>query len=87
MKKRTPKSEVLTALILEIFQLNGTLLAAGNQITKPHGMTSARWQIMGAIELAGQPLTVSQIARRMGLTRQAVQRIANVRVLPVSMFS
>ncbi len=77
MKKRTPKSETLTELILEIFQLNGALLLAGNKITKPYGLTSARWQVMGAISLAEQPLTVSQIARRMGLTRQAVQRIAN----------
>ncbi len=32
---------------------------------------------MGAIDLEGRPLTVSQVARRMGLTRQAVQRIVN----------
>lgn len=77
MKKRTPEGEALTALILETFRLNGALLAAGNEITKPHGMTSARWQVMGAIDLTGQSITVSEIARRMGLTRQAVQRIVN----------
>ena len=77
MKKRTPEGEALTALILETFRLNGALLAAGNEITKPYGMTSARWQVMGAIDLTGQPITVSEIARRMGLTRQAVQRIVN----------
>lgn len=77
MLKKTPESELLTDLILETFQLNGSLLDAGNQITKPHGLTSARWQVMGAIDLEGRPLTVSQIARRMGLTRQAVQRIVN----------
>ncbi|MCG8462594.1 MAG: MarR family transcriptional regulator [Holophagales bacterium] len=32
---------------------------------------------MGAIDLAGQALTVAQIARRMGLARQGVQRIVN----------
>ena len=77
MQKRTPEGELLTDLILETFQLNGSLLDAGNQITKPYGLTSARWQVMGAIDLDGRPLTVSQIARRMGLTRQAVQRIVN----------
>ena len=77
MKKRTPESEVLTELILEIFRLNGAMLDAGNRITKPHGLTSARWQVMGAIDLAGQALTVAQIARRMGLARQGVQRIVN----------
>ena len=77
MKKRTTESEVLTELILEVFRLNGAMLEAGNRITKPHGLTSARWQVMGAIDLAGQPLTVAQIARRMGLARQGVQRIVN----------
>ena len=77
MKKRTNEGNTLTQLILEIFQINGELLAAGNKITKPFGLTSARWQVMGAIDLAEQPLTVAQIARRMGLTRQGVQRIVN----------
>ncbi|HET6921484.1 MAG TPA: MarR family winged helix-turn-helix transcriptional regulator [Jiangellaceae bacterium] len=31
-----------------------------------------RWQVLGAIALAHRPLTVPQIARRMGLTRQSV---------------
>jgi DNA-binding MarR family transcriptional regulator len=30
---------------------------------------------MGAVQLASQPLTVAQIARRMGLARQGVRRI------------
>ena len=77
MMKRTSSGEKLTDLVLEIFQLNGALIDAGNAITRPHGLTSARWQVMGAIDLAGSPLTVSQIARRMGLSRQAVQRIVN----------
>ena len=74
---RTPEGEALTAVILETFRLNGALLAAGNKLTKPMGMTSARWQVMGAIDEHGQPLTVAQIARRMGLARQGVQRIVN----------
>ena len=73
--KRTDEGEALTDLILETFRLNGALLAAGNNLTKPMGMTSARWQVMGAIDEEGRPLTVAQIARRMGLSRQGVQRI------------
>lgn len=76
MTERTPSGAALTDLILETFRLNGALLDAGNRIAKPHGLTSARWQVMGAIDLAGRPLTVAQIARRMGLARQGVQRIA-----------
>ena len=77
MNKRTSEGNALTELILEVFRLNGAMLDAGNRLTKPLGLTSARWQVMGAIELSGQPLTVSQIARRMGLARQGVQRIVN----------
>lgn len=77
MKKRTPEGEALTELILETFRLNGAMLEAGNQLTKPLGLTSARWQVMGAIDLAGHSMTVAQIARRMGLARQGVQRIVN----------
>ena len=77
MAERSLAGEALTNLILGIFRLNGVILAVGDRITKPYGLTSARWQVMGAIDLAGQPLTVPQIARRMGLTRQGVQRIIN----------
>ena len=37
----------------------------------------ARWQLLGAIAAAEQPQPVVQLARSMGVTRQAVQRIAN----------
>jgi hypothetical protein len=34
----------LTDLVLEVFRLNGRLLAAGERMTRPSGQTSARWQ-------------------------------------------
>jgi DNA-binding MarR family transcriptional regulator len=64
-----------TALVLEIFRLNGRLLAAGDRLGLPHGLTSARWQVLGA--LAGGPRTAAQIARAMGLARQSVQRLVD----------
>jgi DNA-binding MarR family transcriptional regulator len=72
----TPAGKTLTGLILEVFRLNGRLLATGERLSKPHGLTSARWQVLGAIE--DQPRPVPQIARRMGLARQNVQRLADV---------
>ncbi len=66
----------MTDLILETFRLNGRLLAAGDRLTGDLGLSSARWQVIGAIAVS--PLPVAQIARNMGLTRQAVQRIANI---------
>lgn len=73
----TPEGASLTELILEIFKLNGRLLSAGDQLVASLGLTSARWQVLGAIALAGVPQPVANIARNMGLTRQAVQRIVN----------
>ena len=67
----------VTALILETFRLNGRLLAAGDALVSGLGLTSARWQVLGAVAVAPVPLSVAQIARSMGLTRQAVQRLAN----------
>ncbi len=72
----TPAGQALTDLILEVFRLNGRLLAAGDRLTRPAGQTSARWQVLGAIDR--EPQTVSQIARAMGLTRQSVQRTADI---------
>jgi hypothetical protein len=67
MEVRSPTAEVLTQLILEVFRVNGDLLAAGNRITKPSEQTSARWQVLGALRKG--PLPVAAIAREMGLAR------------------
>jgi DNA-binding MarR family transcriptional regulator len=72
----TKAGRLFTELILETFRFNGRLLAAGDRLTKPLGLTSSRWQVLGAIE--GKPLPVAQIARKMGLARQNVQRLADV---------
>jgi DNA-binding MarR family transcriptional regulator len=69
---RTPEGEVATEVILLTFRANGLLLRAGDLLAVEEGLTSARWQVLGAIAQAQQPLTVPQIARRMGLTRQSV---------------
>ena len=70
--RRTPEAEAATRLILSTFRANGSLLVAGDALATDEGLTSARWQVLGAIALAGRALTVPQIARRMGLTRQSV---------------
>jgi DNA-binding MarR family transcriptional regulator len=67
----------VTELILESFRLNGRLLAAGDALVGDLGLTSARWQVLGAVALSAVPLPVSHVARNMGLSRQNVQRIAN----------
>ena len=71
------KSDTLTDLVLEIFRLNGLLIAAGDALVAETGLTSARWQVVGAIALQQGRAPVAHIANAMGLTRQAVQRIAD----------
>ncbi len=73
----TPQGAAFTDLILQVFRLNGQLLVEGDRLTEPLGLTSARWQVLGALQTEGRPLTVAQIGRRMGVSRQNVQRIAN----------
>src|SRR6266700_82638 len=74
---RTPEGDAATQVVLATFRANGLLLAAGSKLAAQEQLTAARWQALGAVALAGRPLTVPQIARRMGLTRQAVQASVN----------
>lgn len=64
----------LTDLIIGVFRLNGALLVSGDALVGDLGLTSARWQVLGAIALSPVPVPVARLARNMGLTRQAVQR-------------
>jgi len=76
-RRHTPAGAGLTGLILEIFRVNGRLLAAGDRLVAGLGLTSGRWQVLGAVALAPAAEPVARLARNMGLTRQGVQRIVN----------
>jgi DNA-binding MarR family transcriptional regulator len=67
-------------LVLSLFRLNGLLIAEGDAMTEKLGLTSARWKVIGAIALSNAGLTVPGIARVLGQSRQAVQRITDVMV-------
>lgn len=71
----TKAGNAFTELILETFRFNGRLLSAGDRLSKPFKLSSARWQVLGAI--VEKPLSVAQIARNMGVARQSVQRLAD----------
>lgn len=70
----TNAAEVLTGIMLTVFRVNARLLERGDRLVAPLGLTSARWQVLGAIALAGAPQTAPQIAAAMGNTRQGVQK-------------
>ncbi len=75
--KRTPSGDAVTNLVLDLFRLNNQLLAAGDRLVAPLGLTSARWAILGAIVAAQYPQPVAWLARNLGAHRQNVQRIIN----------
>ncbi len=75
--KRTPAGTALTDLILDLFRLNSRILIAGDRLVAGLGLTSARWQVLGAIAEADRPQPVAWLARDLGANRQNVQRIVN----------
>jgi len=75
---RSAAGDVLTDVVMRTFRLYGDFLEAAEVMAKPVGLTAAWWQVLGAV--LKEPLSVSGIAREMGLTRQSVQRIADLLV-------
>jgi len=75
---RTPAGDAFTELVLEVAWLGGIFTSIGEALAKLGGQTLARWVILDAIE--DKPVTVAQIARRRGIARQAVQRVADLLV-------
>jgi DNA-binding MarR family transcriptional regulator len=77
----TPNTEagaLLTDLILTTFRLNARFLEAAQDLAAHGNLTAAWWQVLGGV--LDQQRSVAAIGRRMGLTRQAVQRIADLLV-------
>ncbi|MEV5264570.1 MarR family winged helix-turn-helix transcriptional regulator [Streptomyces werraensis] len=72
------EQELLSRAALGAFRLNGQFLAVAEELARPAGITAARWQVLGAV--LREPLPVSGIARAMGITRQSVQRVADLLV-------
>jgi len=74
----SPKRKLFLDLVLSVFRLNGLLQAEGDRMAGEVGLTSARWKVIGVIALAPGGVTVPSIARTLGQSRQAVQRITDV---------
>ncbi|MFE7743418.1 MarR family winged helix-turn-helix transcriptional regulator [Nocardia sp. NPDC057455] len=74
----TAEQELFATAAITSFRLNGRFLAVAEELARPAGLTAAWWQVLGAVLRA--PLPVAGIAREMGITRQSVQRIADLLV-------
>jgi DNA-binding MarR family transcriptional regulator len=72
------EGRLLTELVVTTFRLNRSLLDVAEGLAAEGEITAAWWQVLGGI--LDQPRTVPEIGRRMGMTRQAVQRVADLLV-------
>ncbi|MBG0831290.1 MarR family transcriptional regulator [Planomonospora sp. ID67723] len=70
--------DLLSEAALTVYRLNGQFLGVGDMLARPVGMTVAWWQVLSAV--LDEPMPVAGIARLRGLTRQAVQRVADLLV-------
>ncbi len=62
----------MAAFIADVLELAGLFRKVADEIARDEGQTQARWYALSVF--SEDPLTVSQAARRLGTTRQAVQR-------------
>lgn len=65
-----PQIDAISALALAVFRLNGALLHWGDRRVATLGLSSARWQMLGALALADSPLSAPQVGAAMGVSRQ-----------------
>ncbi|WP_330184448.1 MarR family transcriptional regulator [Nocardia sp. NBC_01503] len=72
------EQDLFSTAAITSFKLNGQFLTIAEELAKPAGITAAWWQVLGAV--LHEPLPVAGIAREMGITRQSVQRIADLLV-------
>ncbi|MGH6675440.1 MAG: MarR family winged helix-turn-helix transcriptional regulator [Xanthobacteraceae bacterium] len=69
---------LIPIIVADIYELAGRFRERGEAIARTVGQTQAHWQVMSAA--SDRPHTVPQIARVLGVTRQNVQRIADLLV-------
>jgi DNA-binding MarR family transcriptional regulator len=75
---RTPAGEAFTSFVVQVAGLGGEFTAMGEKLAALGGQTLARWVVLDAA--ADGPASVAQIARRRGMARQSVQRVADLLV-------
>jgi DNA-binding MarR family transcriptional regulator len=74
----TEAGELLTEVVITTLRLNGRIMEVAQRLASDGGLTAAWWQVLGGV--LDEPRTVAEIGRRMGMTRQGVQRVADLLV-------
>jgi len=67
----------MVEFVSQSFRLNSRLQLTADRMARDVGLSAARWQMLSVVSQATKPLTISDIARSMGLARQSVQRVAD----------
>lgn len=67
--------ESYRSLIADVYELAGVSRATSEDLARREGATAAQWHVLSVV--SGGPMTVSAAARRLGLSRQSVQRVVN----------
>jgi DNA-binding MarR family transcriptional regulator len=68
-------TDELALLVADVFEAAGLLRRSGEAVASAEGQTQARWQLLSVV--SEEALPVARAARRLGITRQGVQRVAN----------
>lgn len=74
----TNEQQLLSGIAKTVFRLNGQLLSIAEDLARPAGLTAAWWQVLATV--LSQPLSVADISRFIGNSRQSVQRVADLLV-------
>ncbi len=68
-------AELIPLLVADVYELAGAFRRSGERIARTLGRTQSQWQVLSAASSGSK--TVPQIARRLGYSRQSVQRTAD----------
>jgi DNA-binding MarR family transcriptional regulator len=71
-------AQEVSLLSADLFEAAGAVRQVGEAVAGEVGQTQARWQVLSV--LSSSRWTVPQAARRLGVTRQSVQRVVDLLV-------
>ena len=71
----TEEQLLMSGIAKTVYRLNGHVLSIAEDLASPVGLTGAWWQVLASV--LREPMSVADIARFIGNSRQAVQRIAD----------
>lgn len=72
----TERADQAGRLVADVVEAAGAIRRLGDSMASEVGQTQARWQVLSV--LSEGDWTVARAARRLGITRQSVQRVADL---------